>query len=142
MLAEQSNNRVRFSLEEFYAQRIQTLKTLRLRAALVQNRSFILSILGEPRASELIEGLLETTLRASEGWWEELKHNENFALQLVRLLHDHPNPYRAAYENERAKAINRLTREFLSEFATEKGEIDWEKLVRFHSGKETNSRPQ
>ncbi len=43
-------------------------------------------------------------------------------------------------KQERAKAVNRFTLEFLNEFADVNGGIDWEKLLRFNSGKETYAR--
>jgi hypothetical protein len=44
--------------------------------------------------------------------------------------------HRAIYEQEWNKAVNRFEREFLNEFATEDGGINWEKLTQFNSGKD------
>lgn len=57
-------------------------------------------------------------------------------------MRDYPTRHRAIYDTERAKAVNRFTKEFLEEFSTEDGAIDWEKLVRFNSGKERYQKPK
>lgn len=45
-----------------------------------------------------------------------------------------PARHRQEYEKAYGKAVNRLTREFLLEFATAEGDIDWVKLLEFNSG--------
>jgi hypothetical protein len=55
-------------------------------------------------------------------------------LKLIRLMRDHPRQHHLRFEKEWNKAVNRFEREFLNEFATPDGGIDWEKLVRFNSG--------
>jgi len=46
---------------------------------------------------------------------------------------EYPQRHRDEYEQEWSKAINRFELEFLTEFCTADGNIDWEKLVRFNS---------
>lgn len=75
-------------------------------------------------------------IRAGQVFWEELTGDPDFYLKLIRLMRDHPTEHRAVYEQEWSKAVNRFEREFLNEFATEDGGIDWEKLARFNSGKD------
>ncbi|MFN4033439.1 MAG: PmeII family type II restriction endonuclease [Fimbriimonadales bacterium] len=58
----------------------------------------------------------------------------NFYLKLIRLMCDYPEQQRKIYQEEWAKAVNRFTRDLLSEFANEDGSLDWEKIVRFNSG--------
>ena len=41
--------------------------------------------------------------------------------------------YRATWDS----AVNRFTKEFIDEFCNDEGNIDWEKLVRFNSGRYT-----
>lgn len=50
-------------------------------------------------------------------------------------MRDYPANHRTEYIEERAKAVNRFTLEFLTDFSTKDGGIDWEKLVKFNSGK-------
>lgn len=44
--------------------------------------------------------------------------------------------HRPDFEQEWDKAINRFERDFLNNFGNPDGSINWEKLVRFNSGKE------
>lgn len=74
--------------------------------------------------------------RSGQAFWEELTGDPDFYLKLIRLMKNHPANHRSTYELEWSKAVNRFEREFLLEFATEDGGIDWEKLVRLNSGKD------
>lgn len=53
-----------------------------------------------------------------------------------RLLKDYPEKERERYQQEWNKAVNRFSRDLLNEFADESGQIDWERIVRFNSGRE------
>ncbi len=75
-------------------------------------------------------------IRAGQAFWEELTGDPDFYLKLIRLIRDYPAEHRVIYESEWSKAVNRFEGEFLIEFSTEDGGIDWEKLTRFNSGKE------
>lgn len=73
--------------------------------------------------------------RSGQAFWEELTGDSDFYLKLIRLMKNYPQEHRLMYQDEWKKAINRFTREFLNNFATPDGDIDWEKLVIFNSGK-------
>lgn len=66
--------------------------------------------------------------------WQELTGDADFYLKLIRAMEEYPTAHRRKYDREYAKAVNRFTKEFLNEFSSEDGTIDWEKLVRFNSG--------
>jgi hypothetical protein len=51
-------------------------------------------------------------------------------------MSDYPTKHRAMFEEEWNKAINRFEHDFLNNFGNPDGSIDWEKLMRFNSGKE------
>jgi len=74
-------------------------------------------------------------IRSGQAFWEELTGDPDFYLKLIRLMRDQPIEHRTVYEQEWSKAVNRFEREFLNEFATEDGGIDWKKLARLNSGK-------
>jgi hypothetical protein len=70
-------------------------------------------------------------------FWELISDDENLYTEIIE-----PLGYRAKERNERfdeeyAKVINRFTREFAQEYCDESGAINWEKLVKFNSGKKT-----
>lgn len=73
-------------------------------------------------------------IRSGEAFWTELTGDSEFYLKLIRLMKDYPVQHRVTFEEEWGKAVNRFERDFLNEFATPDGGIDWEKLVRFNSG--------
>jgi hypothetical protein len=91
---------------------------------------------GEPTANRIYR------IRSGQAFWEDITGDPDFYLKLIRLIRDYPAVHRAAYEIEREKAINRFTREFLNEFSTPEGGIDWEKLLRFNSGKDLYPTPK
>lgn len=71
---------------------------------------------------------------AGQAFWEELTGDPEFYVKLVTLMRDAPDRHRARYQEEWDRALNRFTAEFLRDFATETGDIVWERLVRFNSG--------
>lgn len=73
---------------------------------------------------------------SGQAFWEEITGDSQFYLKLVRLMKRYPQEHRKQYQVEWDKAVNRLEREFLLNFSTPDGDIDWEKLVQFNSGKE------
>ena len=51
-------------------------------------------------------------------------------------MRDYPVKHREDFEKEWDKALNRFEYEFLSNFGNPDGSIDWEKLLRYNSGKD------
>ncbi len=82
----------------------------------------------EPTAKRLYR------IRSGEAFWTELTGDPEFYLKLIRQMRDAPARHRAHFDEEWAKAVNRFELEFLSDFSTSDGSIDWEKFVRFNSG--------
>lgn len=72
---------------------------------------------------------------AGQAFWEEITGDPEFYLKLCHMMKDLPSVHRSTYEKERGKAVNRLTLEFLQDFSTPDGGIDWDSLLRFNSGK-------
>lgn len=79
-------------------------------------------------------------IRSGQAFWEELTGDPEFYLKLIHMMRDHPKQHRAIFDEEWTKAVNRFTREFLIEFSTSDGNIDWDKLVRFNSGKKAEGK--
>ena len=73
--------------------------------------------------------------RSGQAFWEELTGDSDFYLKLIRLMKHYPQEHRVGYQAEWKKAVNRFEREFLNNFSTPDGDIDWEKFVAFNSGK-------
>lgn len=73
---------------------------------------------------------------SGQAFWEEITGDPEFYLKLVRLMKDYPEKERERYQQEWNKAVNRFSRDLLNEFADESGQLDWERIVRFNSGRE------
>ena len=74
-----------------------------------------------------------------QAFWEELTGDSEFYIKIIHAMKDYPKQHRAIYDEEWNKAVNRFTKAFLNEFSVEDGSIDWDKLLRFNSGKERYS---
>jgi hypothetical protein len=73
---------------------------------------------------------------AGQEFWEELSGDPDFYLKLIRhmqseIILKHRQEYQAAWD----MAMNRYTREFSISFCDERGNINWEALLEFNSGK-------
>jgi len=73
--------------------------------------------------------------RSGQEFWEEMTGDPEFYVKLITLMRDYPVAHRTIYDKEWDKGINRFEREFLNDFSKPDGAIDWEKLVRFNSGR-------
>jgi len=70
---------------------------------------------------------------SGQEFWHEITGDPDFYLKLVRLMRDEPARHRKEYTPAWDAAINRFTKEFVTDFCLPDGNIDWEKLVRLVS---------
>ncbi|VEJ19101.1 PmeII family type II restriction endonuclease [Capnocytophaga canimorsus] len=68
-------------------------------------------------------------------FWEFISGNKDLYIQIIE-----PLGHKAREKNEKftklyTQMINKFTREFANNFCDDSGEIDWERLVKFNSGK-------
>ena len=74
---------------------------------------------------------------SGQQFWKELTGDSEFYLKLIRFMEDEIiTKHRAEYQKDYQNAVNSYVREFTNEFCREDGSIDWEKLVKFNSGKD------
>ncbi|HEV2580260.1 MAG TPA: PmeII family type II restriction endonuclease [Ktedonobacteraceae bacterium] len=73
---------------------------------------------------------------SGQALWEELTGDVDFYIKLIDLMRDHPTEHRRTFEIEWDNAINRFEGEFIINFGNLDGSINWEKLLRYNSGKE------
>ncbi|WP_343586158.1 PmeII family type II restriction endonuclease [Herbaspirillum sp.] len=73
---------------------------------------------------------------AGQAFWELITDDENFYLRIVRVMGEKPLEHRPEFQSAFDKAKNRFVKEFLDNFSTKEGAIDWDKLIAFNSGKE------
>lgn len=91
-----------------------------------------IDIAGEENAYSVKQKL---HIHSGQAFWEELTGDADFYLKIIRMMHDYPQHHRVEYCDAYNQALNRFTKEFLDNFSTTDGAIDWEKLVKYNSGK-------
>ncbi len=67
-------------------------------------------------------------------FWEFISGEPNLYIDIVEPIGHAAKEHNENFRAECDRVRNRLTREFMIEFCTPDGEIDWEKLLRFNSG--------
>ncbi|HLX59108.1 MAG TPA: PmeII family type II restriction endonuclease [Ktedonobacteraceae bacterium] len=82
------------------------------------------------------KGKLAYRVLSGQALWEELTGDPNFYIKLIHLMHDYPTEHRREFEKAWDNALNRFEGEFIINFGNLDGSINWEKLLRFNSGKE------
>jgi hypothetical protein len=73
---------------------------------------------------------------AGQAFWEELTGDADFYLTIIALMKDKPQQHLPTFRKAYDAALNRFTAEFVTDFCFPDGTINWEKLVKFNSGKE------
>jgi hypothetical protein len=72
---------------------------------------------------------------AGQVFWEELTGDPDFYLKIIDAMGNKPQEHEAQYQVALKNAVERFTDEFKKEFCLEDGSIDWEKIVKYNSGK-------
>jgi hypothetical protein len=78
--------------------------------------------------------------RSGQVFWEEITGDPDFYLKLVHLMKDVPAKNRPKYRALWDQAVNKFTAEFIADFCTPEGAIQWEKLVEFSSARRTSAK--
>lgn len=73
--------------------------------------------------------------KCGQSFWSFISGDENLYTTLIEPLGRRAKERNEAFQQEYAKVINRFTEEFISDFCRPDKSIDWEKLVRFVSGR-------
>ncbi|MED1919456.1 PmeII family type II restriction endonuclease [Bacillus thuringiensis] len=72
---------------------------------------------------------------AGQVFWEELTGDSEFYLKINEVIKEKPMKHLPEYNKAFDSAINRFTLEFMKEFCSEDGSINWDKLLIFNSGR-------
>lgn len=75
-------------------------------------------------------------IRSGQAFWEELTGDPEFYLRLIHLMRDHPKQHRVEFQEAWIAARSRFINDILRNFGTPKSTIDWDRLLRYNSGKE------
>ncbi|MDR1883861.1 MAG: cytosolic protein [Prevotella sp.] len=68
-------------------------------------------------------------------FWTFISGNENLYLEIIEPLGTKAREKNDEFQQLYCQIINKFTKQFSNEFCRENGDIDWEKLVQFNSGK-------
>lgn len=69
-----------------------------------------------------------------ERFWELISGEATLYTRLIVPIGHQAKEKNQEFQESYGKLVNRLTKEFLEEFCSADGEIDWDKLIRFNSG--------
>jgi len=69
-------------------------------------------------------------------FWEFIGGNENIYLDIIEPLGHKAKERNEEYLEQYTQMINKFTKEFVNMFCDNNGIIDWEKLVKYNSGKQ------
>jgi hypothetical protein len=70
-----------------------------------------------------------------QAFWEFIGGNENIYTDIIEPLGHKARERSESYMENYSQLINRFTKEFIALFCDDDGKIDWNKLVKFNSGK-------
>jgi hypothetical protein len=95
-------------------------------------------VLGHAYGRSKSKSTKDIIYRRSSGqvFWEEITGDSDFYIKLVTLMKEEPAKHMQKYAPAWNAAVNKFTAEFIKDFCFSDGRINWEKLVRFVSGKE------
>lgn len=68
-----------------------------------------------------------------QNFWEFISGNANLFTEIIEPLGHRAKENNDSFVQSYSQIINKFTKEFTIEFCTEKGEIDWRKLVKLNS---------
>lgn len=86
---------------------------------------------GKTRTSYTKAGHLKVV---GQSFWYLISENKDLYTDIVEPIGYRAKEHNEAFETERARVVNRFTKEFLDRFCSASGAIDWVGLVEFNSG--------
>ncbi len=123
-------------VDAFYEKRIQRLKQLDLETIIaIPLQLSRLTRTGQ--AGVIVMELIEEFLLHTDDGGDTLKTNAKFWLQVVEAKKK-PSPLYFQYQDEFAKARNRITLHFIKTFCLPDHTINWEKLIEFSASRSQN----
>ena len=140
-------------LDSLYQRQTKRLSKIELVDVLHQETPYLFHVLGIPGTAKITTKLLDiymdsfnealvltrdstSYIRFRQAFHKEQAGDPNFYIRLISLMGNYASQHRLEFEQEWDKALNRFERDFLNNFGNPDGSIDWEKLVRFNSGKD------
>jgi hypothetical protein len=75
-----------------------------------------------------------------QSFWELISGDSQLYIRIIEPLGHEAEVRNKEFKKAYGKLINRITKEFLEDFCTRDGDIDWERLVQFNSGTEKKEK--
>lgn len=97
-------------------------------------KKLVRAVLGIAYGKEKRKRSNNYSLYVAQQFWHFISGSESLYIDIIEPIGYMAKEKNEAYHSEKAKAINLLVRELLSDFCLVDGGIDWQKLVRFNSG--------
>jgi hypothetical protein len=72
---------------------------------------------------------------SGQTFWEKLTGDSECYIKIIEAMQSLPAQHKELFNEEWAKAKNRFSKEFITDFCEEDGMISWNKLLEFNSGK-------
>jgi len=89
---------------------------------------------------EAIEDRGDYTKLCGESFWEFISGQPRLYLNIIQPLGHQAKERNETFHQEYGKVINLFTKQFIDEFCDQSGQIGWEKLVEFNSGRKKERR--
>lgn len=71
---------------------------------------------------------------AGQGFWEELTGDPDCYVKILDAMQTYPDSHRIAFKQAWDRAVNRFSMEFMLNFMSGDGSINWGALLRYNSG--------
>src|SRR5699024_1804533 len=72
---------------------------------------------------------------AGQAFWEELTNDPDFSVKIISAMRDRPKQHLIEYQKSFDTALDSFTKEFIDDFCFDDGTINWNKILKFNSGK-------
>ena len=72
---------------------------------------------------------------AGQDFWYWLTGDEDFYIRIIDLMGTKPDEYADIFRGFYTRALNRMIRDFTVDFCDDRGDINWEKLIQYNSGR-------
>ncbi len=79
---------------------------------------------------------------SGQAFWEEISGDPELYKKLLDIIGKQADEHAAAYEKAFGEVTEKFVQEFQAEFATPDGQIDWDRLLNFNSGKKPPKQPK
>jgi len=133
---------VEANIGTFHEKRIKSLDNLKLDKVLKRKNPYLFKAKHTTTSEQIIRGIVDAHIYkgdyfkyCGQEFWAFISGNENLYIDIIEPLGNKAKERNDEFQKSYSKMINKFTKEFSNTYCDDNGEIDWEKLVRYNSGK-------